>query len=108
MMTMKLRDHPAMCYRNIPNWPPVWTRGVVRESGERKSLKGEIGVLTYIYANPNASNKCYLIIDHQQERYTGCLIFSDRSVCAQISSLLRQHIGRPIEEIGNLDVSHTL
>lgn len=106
-MTMKLRDHPAMCYRNVLNWPPVWTRGVVKESGEQKLLKGEIGVLTYIYANPNASNKCYLIISHQTERYTGCLIFSDRSVCVQISNLLREHIGRPIKEIGGLDVSHT-
>ena len=78
------------------------------ESVEKKSLTGEIGVLTYIYANPNASNKCYLIIDHEQERYTGCLIFNDRSVCAQISRLLREHIGRPIEEIGNWDVSRTL
>ena len=37
---MNLRDHQLMCYRPIPNWPPVWICGAVN-----KRVTGEVGVL---------------------------------------------------------------
>jgi len=49
-----------------------------------------------------------LVIDHEQEQYVGCLIFSDRSFCSQICNILRNQIGRSIQDIGDLDISQTL
>jgi hypothetical protein len=47
-------------------------------------------------------------MEHEKSVYVGCLIFNDHSFCAQISTILREQTGRPIKEIGDLDLSHTL
>jgi len=54
------------------------------------------------------SNKCFLVIDFHDEAYIGSLIFKDHSFCDQISRLLRDHIGRSIKDVGDLDLSSTL
>jgi len=102
---MKLRDHPKMDHRTVPNWPPIWTRSL--KEGV-KTVRGEVGTLSYVYANELVSNKCYLVIDYQNESYVGTLIFDDSIFCGQITKLLRQHVGRAISEIGDLNVSHLL
>ena len=71
-------------------------------------MRGEIGKLIYVYANAEISDRCFLVIDYENVSYVGTLIFNDRSVCSQILMFLRQCLGRPISEIGELDVSHTL
>jgi hypothetical protein len=104
---MKLRDHPLMSYRGIRNWPPVWTPATTRNSSV-STLMGEIGVLKYVHSNILMSNKCFVAIDFQEETYIGSLIFKDHAFCDQISRLLRDQVGRPIKEIGDIDVSHFL
>ena len=94
-----------MSHHSRPNWPPVWTQ--VSENG-KKTVKGEVGVLKFVHANPRLSNKCFLVIEHQAERYVGCLIVDDLAFCHQITMLLRGQLGRAIAVIGDLDVSHTL
>lgn len=102
---MKLREHPGMSFHGIPNWPPVWTRS---RKETVKTVRGEVGILTYVFANEQISNKCYLVIDHEQNTYVGCLIFDDSTFCRQIAGFLRAYLGRPISEIGDLDIGHTL
>ena len=102
---MKFKDHPLMSYRGVRNWPPVWT---LRKNGSVKTLMGEVGVLKYVHSNTEMSNKCFLVIDFQHEAYIGSLIFKDHSFCDQITRLLRDHIGRSIKDIGDLDLSSTL
>jgi hypothetical protein len=94
---VKIRD-------GIHTWPPVWTR--VRTDGDN-TIRGEVGLLKYVYSNPRVSNKCYLVIEHEHEKYVGALIFDDRASCNQVLSLLRNHLGRPIEEIGGLEISYS-
>jgi hypothetical protein len=100
---MKLRDHPLMSYRGVPNWPPVWTQMRI---GGVKIVKGEVGVLIYVHAG-GASNTCYLLIEHENENYIGNLVFDDPPFCHQIIDLLQQHPGGLVKEIGELDVSFT-
>jgi len=38
--------------------------------------------------------------------YLGCLLLSDLSFCESVSKLLEENIGRSIEYIGGLDLSH--
>jgi hypothetical protein len=104
---MKLRDHPLMSYRGIRNWPPVWTLATTRK-GIVTILTGEVGVLRYVHSNILMSNKCFVAIDFQEETYIGSLIFKDHAFCRQISHLLRDHVGRSIKNIGDLDVSYLL
>jgi hypothetical protein len=46
-------------------------------------------------------------MEHENESYTGTLFFDDADSCRQVANLLQRHIGRSIDEIGNLDVSFT-
>ena len=90
-----------MICRGMRTWPPLWT--CAKKNGT-KAVSGEVGILTYVYANTRVSDKCYLVIEHEHEKYIGCLIFDDRSFCQQISLLLRSQIGRPIQAIGDLEL----
>lgn len=102
---MKLRDHPLMRHRSAPSWPPLWLRRVDERT---KTARGEIGVLKYVHANPNLSQKCFLVVEHEREQYVGCLIVDDLVFLARVTEILKSQSGRPIKEIGDLDVSRTL
>jgi len=69
-----------------------------------KPAAGEVGVLKYVLANDRVSNQCYLVIEFEHEHYVGRLTFDTLSTCAQISNLLRSHVGRRIDQIGELDI----
>jgi len=99
---VKLRDDPRMCYQRVHNWPPIWIQDTKQGA---KTLKGEVGVLTYVYSNTRVSNKCYLVIEYEHENYIGSLIFDDHPFCTQVALVLQSQVGRPIEEIGNLELS---
>ena len=71
-----------------------------------KILKGEVGVLIYVHAG-GASNTCYLVIEHENQNYTGNLVFDDGPLCRQIVDLLQQYCRRSVKEIGDLQVSLT-
>jgi hypothetical protein len=101
--TVKLRNHPLVRHPDGENWPPVWTRKTIDGV---KAVTGEVGVLIYLYA-ASGSDKCYLVVEDGNEHYTGTLFFGDVKLCRQVADLLRQHIGRSIREIGDLDVSLT-
>jgi hypothetical protein len=96
---MQLRHHPLMRYRGVSNWPPVWVNGT-------KTIRGEVGVLTGVTVHP--SKKCFLRIDHQNERYLGSLLFEDDMFCWLLGRILVNHLGREIKDIGDLDLSFTL
>lgn len=100
----RLRHHPILNYRSVKNWPPVWTRGT---EGIVQTVKGEVGVLKEVYYDAGKSNKCFLVIDYQLQSFTGCINSPTKAFCTQLTHLLREHIGRSIEEIGDLDVSFT-
>jgi hypothetical protein len=104
MNAVKLRDHPLIRHPGGANWPPVWTQ---RRIDGFKAQTGEVGALIYVYA-ASGSHKCDLVIEYENENYTGTLLFDSARFCQQFADLLRQHIGKPIKDIGDLDVSFTL
>jgi len=83
----------------------MW-RGSPKEN-QNKNPRGEIGILKEVFlskVDPKA--KIFLIIEHENEEYIGCLIFSDSTFCRQIYDLLNECVGYSITFIGDLDVSH--
>ena len=86
---MKLRDHPLMSYRGSSNWPPVWTHF---RNGTIKTVRGEVGTLAHVHSNGLSSNRCYIVIDYEEEMYVGTLIFGDIVFCNQIRDLLKLHL----------------
>lgn len=103
---MKLRDHPLMRYRGLSNWPPAWTPHST--SGQERQLREEIGILKQVERDVKTTRKCYLVIEHEAREYMGTLLFDDAMFGWLVSVNLRKHIGKPIKEIGEIDLSHTL
>jgi hypothetical protein len=103
MTTIKLRDHPLIRHSGGLNWPPVWMQ---RKIDGFKAMTGEDGVLIYVHA-ASGLDRCDLVIEYENENYTGTLLFNEAKFCHQVADLLRQHIGKSLKNIGDLEVSVT-
>jgi hypothetical protein len=91
-----------MFYRGLSNWPPAW---VGRDAKQSQQLAGEIGFLkNVIQSKMKPLNRLYLTIEHEGEEYLGVLLFDDPFACQRTYKLLLHHRGKPIHEIGEIDV----
>ena len=103
---MKLREHPLMSHRGIPNWPPSCTQGSGSEADAL--LRSESGILQHIMTHDRLPHRFYLLVKHDNNRYVATLLFDDPTFCRQVADLLEFYIGCSIREIGDLDMSYTL
>jgi hypothetical protein len=94
-----------MKYRGIPNWPPIWTQAGTERN---KVASGEVGILKQANGDSRSSTRCFLVIEHEGERYIGALLFDDHIFCWLVLQVLKSHIGRSIKDLGDLDLSFTL
>ena len=101
---MQLRDHPLMSRHGVPNWPPVWRW---MDGDSKQSAKGEVGILEEVQPSAVSSNLIHLVMRHESCEYMGTLIFDDLQFCRQIQTLLQEHCGKPIRDIGDIDLTHT-
>src|SRR5262245_59264910 len=107
---MPLRACPLMSYRGTRNWPPTWTKTSGGSlAGSFETQRGEIGILQQVFLSKiGPYNKCYLSIEFRRMIYVGTLLFDDAMFCRQLCEFLQNHIGKSIEEIGDLDLSSLL
>lgn len=102
---MKLRDHPLMTRDSgFANWPPIWTH----KRPDENRPHGEIGTLEQAFMSDLITNKVFLMIQYQGNRYMGSMAFDDQRFCYEIYTLLKSKVGLSIKEIGDLDPSSTL
>lgn len=102
---MELRKHPLMHHGEKSNWPPSWTRASIDAPGRR--LMGETGTLKRVEYDTTTTGKCFLLMEHENQDYVGTLLFDDGMFCWLLSVALKQHIGKSIKEIGDLDLPYT-
>jgi hypothetical protein len=98
---VKLRDHPQINREGTANWPPLWRRS------DRHDLTGEVGVLANADSD-RTGTRCYLSINFDNERYTGTILFEDKKFCWYVAKTLKNRIGMPVKDIGDLELPHTL
>lgn len=98
---MKLRDHPSIAPHAWETWPPVQGPSAEMKS---KFLWDQRGQLKYVYAKTDLSNRCFLVAECENKKFVGSLIFNDKALCVQITTLLTAHIGCAINEIGDLEI----
>jgi hypothetical protein len=69
--------------------------------------RGEVGVLKdAMLSSIEPYEKCFLIMEHEGRQYIGTLMFGDSSFCRAIHTLLIEHRGKTIREIGEIDLSY--
>jgi hypothetical protein len=49
-----------------------------------------------------------LVIEHENERCVGALLFDDPAFCSLMVKVLRGQLGRAIKDVGNMDLSQFL
>jgi len=94
-----------MTWQGRPNWPPKWTG----PHGPQNPLpEGEVGVLTRVETTDPSliAPHCILVIRYDDEDYLGSLFFDDEEFLPKICSILNDHMGLSISEIGNLDIPY--
>jgi hypothetical protein len=103
---MKLREHPLMTYRSLRSWPPAWTWV---GGADNQHPKGEVGILKEVKVSQiNPADRIFIYMEYKDASYIGCLLIDHHSFCHQIARLLQDCCGRPVREIADLDLSHTL
>jgi len=101
---MKLRDHPLLSYKGVSSWPPTWLRG---GGGRYVYAMGEVGVLKDVMlSSVELYEKCFLIMEHEGRKYVGTLMLGDSTFCREIYTLLIEHCGKTIREIGEIELSY--
>jgi hypothetical protein len=99
---MQLRNHPQMSYRQVSSWPPLW---MWIGGKENKRPKGEVGILKRVNGEP-IIHRCFLWIEYEESTYLGCLMLSNAAFCERVFKVLQENVGRSIEDIGSIDLSH--
>jgi hypothetical protein len=87
----------------LPNWPPEWA--TVGPTSKRAT--GEVGVLKSVrvgYDQPQRQEYLVLETDYEGSRNTGRLEVPDANLRSRVLEILKAHVGRPIREIGSLEM----
>jgi hypothetical protein len=101
-LIMELRKHALMSYRGRPNWPPRW---VWLGGKQNERPRGEVGVLKEVSRYPHLSaDGLTLVMEYNGSAYMGLLLFDDFAFSRKVHDLLKDLRGRPISEIGSLEV----
>jgi len=103
---MFLRDHPLMSYKGNRSWPPRWLR---RGGNDITKRRGEVGILKDVVPSfISPYDRCFLVMEHRGAEYIGALLLSDTAFCREIFGVLLQNRGKTMQEIGSIDLAHTL
>jgi hypothetical protein len=101
---MLLRNHPRIRYGKFSNWPPFW----ISLHPKGTELSKEVGVLTEVRKSQFRADRLVLVMEYEEDLYGAAVTFSDVAFCNRIFELLKNSVGLSIEDIGNIDLSHTL
>lgn len=100
---MELRRDPRMTCQGQANWPPQW-KGPFGPHNPLPS--GELGVLTRVTCGPGilAAPHCIIVMQWNHQEYFATLYFDKENFMQGLVKLLQSYVGRPIAEIGSLDL----
>jgi hypothetical protein len=105
---MKLRDHPKMKCRRLPNWPPMsWAT-----SSKKPSPASGEGVLQDVRVlepnHPDVSRQMELTVLHRGDNFSTVFCFDDPDFVPRIRDFLATCKGRTIGEISEVEVPSDL
>jgi len=100
---MELRKHPRITCLGRPNWPPEW-KGPYGPDNPLPS--GEVGILIRVEPVPSilGTPHCIVVIQWNGQEYFASLYFDQEDFLQEIVGRLQSCLGRPIAEIGSLDI----
>ena len=89
----------TLMWRGLSMWPPEWT---ISDQG-----LGEAGVLEEIYLRRDLKPKLIsVVVTHWGDIRKGIMVLEDPALLEVLYNKLKQHVGRPLTEIGDLEIRH--
>ena len=87
----------SLTWRGLPMWPPEWT---ILDQGA-----GEEGVLEAVDLRHHLKTTLISVVaNHLGEIRKGIMVLEDSSLLEVVYHNLKQHVGRPLAEIGDLEI----
>jgi hypothetical protein len=78
-------------------WPPEWT---ISDQG-----LGEAGVLEEVHLRKDLNPKLISVVaNHLGDVRKGIIVLEDPALLEAVYGKLKQHVGRPLNEIGDLEI----
>ena len=89
----------ALKWRGLSMWPPEWTI-----SGQGF---GEAGVLEEVHLRRDLKPLLIsVVVNHWGDIRKGIIVLEDPALLEVVYGKLKQHVGRLLTEIGDLEISH--
>ena len=86
-------------WRGLSMWPPEWT---ISDQGF-----GEAGVLEEVHLRNDLNPKLIKVVsNHLGDIRQGIMVLEDPALLELVYRKLKQHVDRPLTEIGDLEISH--
>jgi hypothetical protein len=86
-------------WRGLSMWPPEWA---VSDQG-----LGEAGVLEAVHLRNDLTPKLINVVArHLGDLRHGIMVLEDPALLQVVYGKLKQHLGRTLSEIGDLEISH--
>jgi len=86
-------------WRGLSMWPPEWT---ISDQG-----LGEAGVLAEVYLRRDLKpDLIFVVVNHWGDIRKGIMVLEDPALLKLVYSTLKQHVGQPLTDIGDLEISH--
>jgi len=87
-------------WRGLSMWPPEWA---ISDQG-----LGEAGVLEEVHLRNDLNPKLIRVVsNYLGDIRQGIMVLEDPALLEVVYRKLKQHVGRPLTEIGDLELSHS-
>ncbi|HLD48660.1 MAG TPA: hypothetical protein VJA64_12605 [Desulfobaccales bacterium] len=89
----------SLRWKGFAMWPPEWTIS--------DQELGEAGVLEEVHLREDLEPKLISVVaNHLGDIRKGIMVLEDPALLEVVYGKLKQHVGRPLTEIGDLEISH--
>ena len=89
----------SLTWKGFSMWPPEW---MISDQGY-----GEEGVLEEVHLRHDLKPQLIsLVANHLGEVRKGIMILEDSALLEAVFGQLKQHVGRPLADIGDLEISY--
>lgn len=87
----------SLKWKEVPMWPPEWR---ISDHG-----LGEEGVLAEVQLHKHLTPEClYVVANHLGDIRKGIIVLESSAHLEVLYHKLKENIGRPLTEIGNLEI----
>ena len=89
----------TLMWRGLSMWPPEW---MISDQG-----LGEAGILEEVYLRRDLKPKLIMVVvNHWGDIRKGIMVLEDPALLEVVYNKLKQHVGRLLTDIGNLEIHH--